>query len=382
VFRLHTEGVLLRLLLAATLLACGARKAVWQKVIDTGGHEDAAAIAVSGPHLYVGSTVRNLHSDASAWLVTKLTRDGSEVWSRLYKESPRAVLGDLVTDDRGNVFVVGRAEFDGKQLCLVARYAFDGSLTWQKGLALGDKTWGTSICRLSGNRLAVCGIAGTDGNADHMVAVLDAGDGRTLWTRNHDICPADLAVRIAADARDNLAIVGQYSKDENSDIIVLKMNDKGDTLWTRYYDSGGDDEAGDVAFDPFGNVVVTSTARLGDSTRCIILEYDGDGGAIRKAAYGRQAQATGRGIYVTPEADIFVTGALLGKVNEALVYQYVPNALSVWERHHTSGGSTSGAGVVVIHDAYVAATVENKTRDLAVYCFSKPPPPRSPGSQP
>ncbi len=365
-----------------TVVGCGAKKTVWEKVIDTGGHEEAAAIAVSGLHCYVGSTVRNLHSDASTWLVTKLTREGSEVWSRMYKESPRAVLGDLVADERGNVDVVGRAEFDGKQSCLVAGYAFDGSLRWQKGLVLGDKTWGTGVCRLSGNRLAVCGMAGTDGNADHMVAVLDAGDGQTVWTRNYDICSADLAVRIAADAKDNLVLVGQYSKDDNSDIIVLKLNQRGDTLWTRYYDSGGDDEAGDIAFDPFGNVVVTGTARIGDSTRCVVLEYDSDGGVIRKAAYGRQAQATGRGVYVTPEADIFVTGALLGKVNEVLVYQYLPNALSVWERHYTSGGNASGADVVVLQDAYVAATVENKTRDLAVYCFSKPPPVKAPGSQP
>ncbi|MEO0078433.1 MAG: hypothetical protein ABIK86_05485 [candidate division WOR-3 bacterium] len=366
--------VLLQLALALTLIGCGTKQTVWQRVIDTGGHEDAAAISASGLHLYVGSTVRNLHSDASVWLVTKLTRDGNEVWSRLYKDSPRAVLGDLVADERGNVFVVGRAEFDSKQLCLVARYGFDGTLEWQKGLALGDRTWGTGICRLSGNRLAVCGMAGTKDNADHMVAVLDAGDGRTVWARNHDICPTDLAVRICADGRDNLAVVGQYAKDDNSDIIVMKLNDKGDTLWTRYYDSGGNDEAGDIAFDPFGNVVVTGTARVGDSTRSIVLEYDGDGGVIRKAAYGKQAQATGRAIHITPEADIFVTGALLGRPSQVLVYQYIPNALSVWERHYTSGGDASGADLVVLKDAYVAATVENKTRDLAVYCFSKPLP--------
>jgi outer membrane protein assembly factor BamB len=366
-------GVLVGLVLVAILSGCGTRKTLWQKTIDSGGDETAVAIAADKLHLYVGATLQQ-SGGQTAWLITKLTRTGSEIWSRTYKESPQAVLGDITADEMGSLFVTGRALVQGSELCLVACYGFDGRLVWQKGLALGERTRGTGICRLSGNRLAVCGMAGTDANADHMVAVLDAKDGKTLWTRNHDICPADLAVRIAADARDNLVAVGQKTGEENADIVVVKMNEKGDTLWTRYYDSGGEDTAGDVAFDPFGNVVVTGTARLGDSTRCIILEYDGDGGVIRKAAYGKQALATGQAISITPEADIFISGALLGRTSEVLVFQYVPNAVSVWERHYSSGGSASGADLVVLKDAYVAATVENKTRDLAVYCFSKPAP--------
>ena len=87
----------------------------------------------------------------------------------------------------------------------------------------------------------------------------------------------------------------------------MKLKPNGDTLWTRTYESGGDDEAGDVAIDQFGNVVVTGTAVVGDSVRCVILEYADSGGVIRKSAFGKNAMATGNGLYITKDSDIFIT---------------------------------------------------------------------------
>jgi hypothetical protein len=360
-------------LAAALLLGCGAKQTVWQKVIDTGGDETAAAIAADKMHFYVGGTVQSPGSDRSSWLIQKVTKDGKEIWTRTYKDAPRSACGDIAADQSGNLFVAGRAEVSGRQLCIVARYGFDGSMVWQKGLAIGDKSWGTGVCLLSGGRIAVSGVAGTDANTDHMVAVLDAGDGKTVWSRNYDICCTDIAQRIAANAKDELAVVGQFANKENTDIIIMKLSPKGDTLWTRLYDSGGNDTPGDIAFDPFGDILATGTAVVGDSTHCVILEYDPAGGVIRKAAYGEQAQATGNGIDVNAASDIFITGKLLGKEHsDALVFQYQPNALSVWERHYSPGGDAAGVDLVVPGDAFVAATVQGKTRDIAVFRFTRP----------
>lgn len=371
-------------LLALTVAGCGSKQVVWQKRIDAGGDETATALATDGTSYYV-SYVSTKPGDTgrAGWCVTKLDKDGQERWTRVYKDSPFAACEDIWADSQGHLFATGRSVSGDKPLCLIIRYTADGTIVWQKGLAVGDKTWGMGICPVSGDRIAVCGVAGTDANSDHMVALLDAKDGRTIWVKNIDLCSTDLAARIAADSKDNLAVVGHYGETGGgSDIVVIKLAPNGDTLWTRRYDSGGDDQPGDVAFDPFGNILVTGTATVDDSVRCVILEYDADGGSIRKAAYGEQAQATGNGIFITKDADIFITGRLIvrkpgkgGQVeptDKIIAFQYKPSAVSIWERQYSPGHDAGGVDLVVNGDVYVAATVRNKTDDVMVCRFFRP----------
>ncbi len=371
-------------LLALMVAGCGSKPVVWQKRIDAGGDETATALATDGTSYYVGYvSTKPGDTGRAGWFVTKLDKDGQERWTRMYKDSPYAVCEDIWADDQGHLFATGRSVSGDKPLCLVIRYAADGAITWQKGLVVGDKTWGMGICPVSGDRIAVCGVAGADANSDYMVALLDAGDGRTIWVKNIDLSSNDMASNIAADTKDNLAIVGHCGgTGAGSDIVVIKLAPNGDTLWTRRYDSGGDDLPGDVAFDPFGNILVTGTATVDDSVRCVILEYDADGGSIRKAAYGEQTQATGNGIFVTKDADIFITGSLIGRklvtggrpepTSKILAFQYKPSAVSIWERHYSPGPDAGGVDLVVNGDVYVAATVRDKTDDVMVCRFFRP----------
>jgi hypothetical protein len=352
---------------------CGAGPVVWQKTLDIGGDETATALTSDGTNYYVSFVAtRPGGSDRAGWFVTKLDSGGKEIWTRMYKDSPYAMCEDIWADNLGHLFAAGRAKSEDKDICLVVRYAAGGEITWQKGLSVGDKTWGTGICPVSGDRIAVCGVAGTDANTDYMVALLDAKDGRTVWVKNIDLGPNDLADRIACDAKDNLAVVGLHGENAaNPDIVIIKLAPNGDTLWTRRYDSGGSDEPGDIAFDGFGNIIATATARVGDSTRCVIIEYDPDGNLIRKLAYGTVAQATGKGIFVTGNSDIYITGSLLSQEGKSqiLAFQYKPDAVSVWEKQYSPGPGASGVDLVVDGDVYVAATVQNKTKDVLVCRF-------------
>jgi len=360
-------------LLVLLAAGCGRGPVVWQKTLDAGGDEAATALTSDGTSYYVSYvSTRPGATDRAGWFVAKLDSTGKEIWKRMYKDSPYAVCEDIWADNLGHLFATGRSKSEGKDICLVIRYAADGSITWQRGLALGDKTWGTGICPVSGDRIAVCGIAGTDANTDYMVALLDAKDGRTAWVKNIDLGPNDLAARVACDANDNLAVVGLHGENAaNPDIVIIKLAPNGDTLWTRRYDSGGSDEPGDIAFDGFGNIIAIGTVRVGDSVRCVIIEYDPDGNLIRKLAYGTVAQATGKGIYVTRDSDIYMAGSLLGEgeKSEVLAFQYKPSAVAVWEQHYSPGPNAGGVDLVVNGDVYTVATAQGKTKDVLVCRF-------------
>ena len=132
----------------------------------------------------------------------------------------------------------------------------------------------------------------------------------------------------------------------------------------------------------------TGTATVGDSAHCVILEYDADGGSIRKAAYGQQAQATGSGIFITKDADIFITGRLFnkktgapGEAEQIIAFQYKPNATSVWERQYSPGHNAGGVDLVVNGDVYVAANVKAKTNDVLVCRLSRPLVPTLPAAK-
>jgi hypothetical protein len=374
------------IVLTFLVAGCGQKPVVWQYRIDIGGDETATSIATDGANLYVGATATKTGgSDRAALLVTKLSLQGKELWSQLYKDAPHSTCEDVAADSTGACFAVGRIRPQQKTACLVVRYGLDGRIAWQKGLELGDKTWGMGITKVGADKLAICGLAGTDANADHMIALLDAADGRTIWARNYDLCCADIARRITSDDKGNLAVVGQHGDGTAVDIVVMKLKPNGDTLWTRIYDSGGEDKAGDIAFDQFGNVLVTGTAVVADSTHCVILEYDPDGGVIRKSAYGQQAQAEGNGICVTAASDIFIAGTLLRRgasgvqpeASSILAFQYKPSAQSIWERHYAPAGTgAAGADLVVTDNAYIVANVKGKTADALVCCFSRPLPPK------
>jgi len=372
------------------VVGCGSKQVVWQTVIDKGGDETATALTTDGTNYYVSYIATKPGDNSQAgWYVTKLDQNGKELWTSKYKDSPYAACEDIQTDGQGHLFATGRVKSQGKELCLVIRYAPDGSIVWQKGLQVGDRTWGMGVCPVSGGRIAVCGVAGSDTNTDHMVALLDANDGKTLWVKNVDLGPSDLAARIAADSKDNLVIVGHRGgTGAGSDVVIIKLAPNGDTLWTRTYDSGGDDQPGDIKFDPFGNIVATATATVGDSVHCVILEYDTDGGSIRKAAYGAQTEATGNGIFITKDADIFITGRLFnkktgtpGEAEQILAFQYKPNATSVWERTYSPGHIAGGVDLVVNGDVYVAANVKDKTNDVLVCRLSRPIAPTLPAGK-
>jgi len=359
--------------LAMVLAGCGTREVVWTTTIDMGIDEVAAALCADRENLYVVGTQTNPKSGRSLWLLQVLDRRGRLLRRQAFVEGAVNIAADAALRPDGGVFICGRSVVRDTAICLVLDWRPNGNVAFKRGLVMGEQSWANGVCALPGNRVAVCG-AGVHGQASDMfVAVLDSS-GRTEWMRNYDFSGVEQAHRICADAAGNLVVLGQTKLEEACpDLLVMKLGAKGETLWTRRYDSGGMDVPGDIALDRFGNVIAVGTAKSGDSARCVILEYDADGGAVRKVAFGEQAQAEGNAVTVTEEGDVFVAGAQLEqKGRTVLAYHYLPNATTVWERHVRLGSDAAAAALVEGGDIYVAATVQNATKDIAVVRLFRP----------
>lgn len=357
--------------IAALLLlaGCGSGPVVWQKTIATDADEVAAGLDADSLTVVVAGTVGG--PERTNWLVSRYDTDGNELWRRNWGEAGANVCGGIALGE-GGIFVAGRSSDKGVPVCVVVKYTLEGNVAWQKGLALGDKSWGSGVCALEGGACAVTGAAGDEENLDLMIARLEP-DGRVAWARNYDFACGDAGQAIAAGPEGRLAVVAVAGKPDNHDIGVLCFGPDGDTLWTRTYDSGSLDIPGGITFDAFGNIVATGTVRTTDSVRCVILEYDPLGAVIREAAYGAQAQAEGRAVAASPDGDLFVAG-VEGKDERArlFAYHYLPNATSIWQRTLETDKPAAAAGIAVVDDVFVCGTVQDKAGDIVVARFSRP----------
>jgi hypothetical protein len=358
------------------LLGCGGGMVMWTATIDCGGTDDVgAALADNGMNIVALGTKTLVGTDRTAWLIQSLDRDGRPVWRQEYREGEQNTAGDVALSPAGESYCCGRVRLEGSDLCVVAKYRVDGSLAWQRALAVGEGSGGSGIA-LDGDELLVAGFARAEDRQELLVARLDR-NGSTLWSRNYRFGTLAGGTRIAADGKGNAVVVGQAGSAENPDIVLAKLDGKGDTLWSRVYDSGGEDRVGDVAVDVFGNVVATGTALVEGEPVCVILEYHPDGELIRKTAYGEGVRAEGRAIAATGDGDLYIAATLHGEdVVSTLAFHYQPNAGTIWERTWRGSGETRAADLSCRDDVILLNTVETAdgSHDMVVARLRRPQP--------
>lgn len=353
-------------LLVLILAGCGSGPVVWQHEIATELDEVAAGIAADSATVVVAGTVSG--PGRSGWLVARFRADGREVWRRTWNEGSICSGVALVPD---GIVLAGRTVDRDEPVCAVVKYGHDGSLRWQKGLGIGERSWAGGVCALPGGAAVITGAAGDGRELDLLLARLEA-DGRVNWVRNLRLGGA-VGQAVAAGPSGKLAVVAAGGTAESPDIVVVVTDSTGDTIWTRRYDSGAADLPGGITFDLLGNVVATGTVRLADSVRCVILEYDPEGKVIREAAFGTQTQAEGRAVAVSAEGDLFVAGAVgYDAQARAFAFHYRPNATSIWERTLKTCGRSGAVGIAVPNDVYVCATTQGQAGDIVVARLARP----------
>lgn len=348
-------------------LSCGKKTVLWQRIADRGANEEAVDLLSDGERLIV------VGNQDGKGLVEVIDRDGNFIRHQVFSEGKKTSFRDAGLDLKGNLFLCGYVQKNDTSLCLVVKNDLLGRTVWKKGLALGKGSWANGICLIDTN-IAICGGVETEKGAEVFVALLTSA-GKTLWSRNYPQGEWAEGTRVAPAPNRTIILLGRSRGAENGDIFLLGLKPNGDTLWRRIYDSGGEDTPGDLTVDQFGNIVAVGTAQISDSVRCVLLEYTLDGGVVRKVAYGNNAQAEGKGICLSDKGEIVVCGTLrTPKGNALLVFEYLPNALSVWERQQPIGKDASGAAVVFNQDVFVAANVISKLgpdgKDIALTRFA------------
>lgn len=279
----------------------------------------------------------------------KLNVDGA-VPATVYRNAIAAAGGDInvkqtVTDDAGNVFVLGTTNADqGSQLnqsssdVMLRKYDSAGNLLWSKllgssvatdALALAVDSKGAAV--IAGQIAGKLGAGAALGGKDSYVVKISA-TGEEVFARQIGSVLDDSATALTIGPDDAIYVGGQVKGKMTgaagtiggTDAYIMKFSDTGVRAYTRQFGSTGEDRVSGLAVDGNGDLVVASV--------------EGGQGVVRKFA---TADATSVAVWTQNIGDLSSGGAIAGlAVENGKIYIAGSTA---------NAGLTGGAGVITAH---------------------------------
>ena len=289
-------------------------KVIWAKTAGGKNGDETAGIALDGkgnsyitgkynsPVLTVGTTTVTTDSitgNASDIFISKLDTLGSAIWTKSAKGLKYDYSTSIAVDAAGNSYITGSY--------------YSTTLSF-----------GTTVISNSGNN---------KDTADIFVAKYDS-DGKLIWAKSAGGASDDFSNSIAVDGNGNSYLTGSFMSPVikfgtidiagkgNHDMFVVKYDGNGIAQWAKTSGGGVADYGRSIAADAKGNTIVTgefnsSSLSFGTTTITNVgnydfyfVQYDPLGMVLEaKGAAGGINAEYGRGVAVDPNGNIYLTGS-------------------------------------------------------------------------
>ena len=287
-------------------------------------------------------------------------------WQSSYGDNKTDEAFALVeTLDEGYVTVGVSESFgdDNDPDIFVVRTDVDGNLIWREVYDLGFRETGTDIVRTERGTYLIVGTIVQDVGDDSDILLLEINDqGTLLWSRTVD-APFDqklTGVAIAANG-DYLVVGEEFNTDaEDSDFLLARFNDSGELLWKTTTGTGRADAANAVATlgDDF---VITGVSKNveGPDNDLVTIRIDGDGQVIWEQRLSSAELEEGRDVTVSRNGQVLVAGIINNAQDGLVVKMDAETGDTIW---------TTTIGSPLLENG-LNAIVELQNRDLAVTGF-------------
>lgn len=324
----------------------------WVARYDAAYEDDTAhAIAVDAEgYVYVTGSSRGLDGDAAATI--KYDRDGRQLWVARYHP---LTLGQhvgfhIALDGKGNVYVAGNSQ-DGspRSRYLTIKYDRDGRQVWSDHYRESPDSDG------SARALAVDGegnvyVTGVMGDyrpmkdyGDYVTIKYDT-DGNRVWVARYDGPQHGRggAGALALDGEGNVYVTGG-SRGEGGwfDYATIKYDRDGREVWVaRFHDLPNENaSARSIALDAEGNVYVTGNSG-NQGSHYVTIKYDGEGQEVWVARYYGNRGAIAHAMALGGDGSVYVTGQSLGEGTDSdyATVRYNTDGQELWVAHSSGLG--------------------------------------------
>jgi len=413
---------LILLTICVALPAAAQSSVTWTWAQQTGSTQrDGAAwtTAEAGGAVYQTGSFRGTITCGSATLTSvgvedmylvKYDGQGNVLWARQANNEPvmtsnsGAIGFALTTDGSGNVYVAGsfagRVTFGNTVLTsptstvnsFIVKYNSQGTVQWARMAGGTSSTELRALAVDAANNLVVAGsfrgstsfggsTVTSRGDADVVLARLDAATGTTQWLQAAGSSQYDYVTHIAIGAGNAIIIAGGFSSvatfgainvfsNGGTDGFLAQYNSQGTAQWAQGFGGPGNDSSIRVAVTPTNQIYSVgyfeNTATLGaftlvsqGSSDGYLLNADAQGtvlwarqmgGADSGGAYNLCLSATGA-IYVSGRfrSTIVLDNQTLASAggNDIFVARYDQSGLLAWATRAGGGLNDSDSGLAV-----------------------------------
>ncbi|HNW81731.1 MAG TPA: SBBP repeat-containing protein, partial [bacterium] len=252
----------------------------WTKQWGTSGQEYGQSVAVdnSGNIFVTGYTDGDLDGNTNAGssdiFLTKLKSDGSFEWTQQWGTIKFDTGNSLLVDSSGNIFITGHTSgtFDGNTDStgigvFLTKLSDNGSVIWTKQWGTGENDYGESVSIDSFGNIFVAGHTNGDVDGYNIVSRMFLtklnSDGSEVWIKVWGSNGDDEVSCLTIDSSGNIFVAGyaEGAFDGNTnaggyDIFLTKLNSDRTVSWTDQWGTIEDDYGQSVAVDNFDNVFV------------------------------------------------------------------------------------------------------------------------------
>lgn len=290
--------------------------------------------------------------------------NGDEFWVRFYGSGGNDELTGLAILPNGDLVAAGSTEVDSSLYPWVLRLDRYGDVLWSKYYVPGGNGLEVELKDVSiddkGDVIAVGTVrrAGTPANSDLFVMKLD-DKGNPLWAKVYGLSESDMGTSVVT-AGSSVFVAGYTEVGGEPRLWVLRLNPYGSVIWQRTY-SVYPSFKHSLAFDG-GDLLATGTSEDGSP---VLLRINPISGTVKGAVEYTAVSGSNPAVVVSESGSAIVTS----NGNCLNVLNLNGSGSLVWARCYKNGISNpvhAGAFYLPERGLFVGSAVSGKTWILGV----------------
>lgn len=399
---------------ACTVAPCSGDTLFAERAGDV-GDEVSRALATDGTNIYItgsfggkinfgGGSLTSIGSNDL--YLARLDANGHQVWATQFGDAGNHYGESLVADSEGNVVMTGEftqsVDFQGSQLVsaggqdgFLAKFSASAQHLWSKRFGGQYDQFSESVALDKNGNILVIGsnegtidfgggpitnpTAGILGGSSVFVAKFNSS-GDHLWSKGFGNGEIQYGISIVADSANNVFILadgggtfnfgGGVLTSNGGDIFIAKFDADGNHLWSRQFGNASMELGSRLAVDAFGNIFVLAQSdgsinfgggnlTAAGAPDIFVAKLDTNGNHVWSRRFGHPGGgATGVGLDVDLENNVFVTGRFLGQIDfgggplisagkrDLFVAKLSPKGTHLWSRRFGDAEDQYATGTV------------------------------------
>lgn len=326
-------------------------------------------VIITGTVTYYGSTNKDI-------FLIKFNNLGNSQWSSIWGSNEYDYGDEVVTDNIGNVYVMGTA---GNYLAersdiTLSKIDNSGITQWNKKWGAMTYNWGRGIDIDDSGNIYIAGMIDdiATGKADLCFIKFDIS-GNMVWNKTYGGTESDYCEQITLDDYGNIYAIGStysYGLGE-CNLYLLKLNSSGDLEWYTTWGGIHNEYGEGIVLDTLGNIYIVGTHskyQNGFYTDLLLLKFNNNGNVQWNVSWGEIDRDYGEKVALDDFGNLYVLGNTKSYGNggyDVCVLKFDNSGSLKWET--TWGGIYDDYGMDLVFDSignlYITGSTESYSHD-------------------